>query len=114
MTDAWTQTMDPNAWICLHCGQRRINGDFPDYVCPGSWSGGVCEPRVLTPLDPEYEGPYKVKARVLKPVGSGEVVVSRTDLERVLNDYFDGVFDEPGIAIAHRLRAAVLNTENQT
>ena len=57
------------------------------------------------PVSPECSG------KTHKP---SDVVVSRTDLEAVLNDYFDGVFDEPGIAIAHRLRAAVWNTENQT
>ena len=56
----------------------------------------------------------QAQADLVAAVGPSEVVVSRTDLEAVLNDYFDGVFDEPGIAIAHRLRAAVLNTENQT
>lgn len=113
MTDAWTQTMDPNAWICMNCGKRRVDGDFPDYVCPGSWNGGVCEPRVLTPLDSEYEGPYKVKARRLKPVGSGEVVVSRTDLEAALNA-MDVLLDARpathGDGWATRLRA-VLNQE---
>ena len=144
MTDAWTLGMDPNAWICMNCGKRRVDGVFPDYVCPGSWNGGVCEPRPVREQCPsellgrcfldaghhgDHRGPEPFNAKwsdtkpgqligpplfAERPITQSEVVVSRTDLERVLNDYFDGVFDEPGIAIAHRLRAAVLNTENQT
>ncbi len=114
MSDAWTQTMDPNAWICLHCGVRRIDGDFPDYVCKRAWNG-VCEPRVLTPLDPEYEGPYKVKARRLEPVGSDEVVVSRTDLELVLEALTDVVgISENARFAEERLWSFVLNKSNKS
>ena len=59
--------MSGERWTCLHCDQTRIDGDFPDYVCKRAWNG-VCEPRILTPLDNGYEGPGKHKGRLLRPV----------------------------------------------
>lgn len=111
MTDAWTQTMDPNAWICMNCGKRRVDGVFPDYVCPGSWNGGVCEPRPVREQCPsellgrcfldaghhgDHRGPEPFNAKwsdtkpgqligpplfAERPITQSEVVVSRTDLE---------------------------------
>ena len=111
MTDAWTLGMDPNAWICMNCGKRRVDGVFPDYVCPGSWNGGVCEPRPVREQCPsellgrcfldaghhgDHRGPEPFNAKwsdtkpgqligpplfAERPITQSEVVVSRTDLE---------------------------------
>lgn len=144
MSDAWTQTMDPNAWICLHCGVRRIDGDFPDYVCKRAWNG-VCEPRPVREQCPsellgrcfldaghhgDHRGPEPFNAKwsdtkpgqligpplfAERPITQSEVVVSRTDLELVLEALTDVVgISENARFAEERLWSFVLNKSNKS